>query len=278
MKLPAARLRSNHALHAERNIGCEQCHGAVQEIGLATREQLPRMRGCLVCHGMTGPGQGRAQGDCAVCHETGGDGKLVTDFPEGKLVPPRWLGGMEHSADFLTRHKRVAANDSKACGSCHAERFCTDCHDGKVRPRSVHPGDYLGMHPVEARLEPQRCTSCHQQQSFCATCHQRSGVTMTASPGAAKAKGRFHPPRELWSDAPRTRQHHAWEAQRNLNACVLCHTERDCASCHASRAAGGMGMNPHPAGFASRCATALRKNARPCLVCHEPRALKDLCR
>ena len=49
--------------------------------------------------------------------------------------------------------------------------------------------------------------------------------------------------------------------------------------CHASarvgaRGAGsgvgfGQGVNPHPPGFRSRCGTALRKNARPCLVCHE---------
>jgi len=31
-----------------------------------------------------------------------------------------------------------------------------------------------------------------------------------------------------------------------------------------------MGVNPHPAGFATRCAPALARNARPCLVCHEP--------
>ena len=57
---------------------------------------------------------------------------------------------------------------------------------------------------------------------------------------------------------------------RNLNACVSCHTERDCATCHATKGiAGGKGVNPHPAGFTGEVRLALRRNPRPCLVCHQ---------
>jgi hypothetical protein len=93
-------------------------------------------------------------------------------------------------------------------------------------------------------------------------------------------RGRFHPPPRVWTNGPVVGQHHGVEAQRNLDACVSCHSERDCVSCHATPSAGGTGwvgrngdlrgLNPHPPGFSSRCATALRKNARPCLVCHHP--------
>lgn len=278
MEVPTAHLKSNHKVHADRNIGCEACHGAVQEVELATREQLPRMKGCFGCHAMNGPGRGKAKNDCTSCHDTVPSGQMQVAFKEGKLLPPRWMGNMEHTADFLDRHKRVAADNAQACGSCHKEDFCTDCHDGRVRPRSVHPNDYISMHPVEARLDNPRCTTCHQEQQFCMPCHQRSGVTMTGSPGNMKKQGRFHPPPSVWSEPPRTRQHHAWEAQRNLNACVACHTERDCASCHASNAMGGRGFNPHPAGFASKCASAMRKNPRPCQVCHSPGELTAICR
>jgi hypothetical protein len=65
---------------------------------------------------------------------------------------------------------------------------------------------------------------------------------------------------------------------RNLNACVACHTERDCTVCHATQAAGGRGFNPHPPDFASRCKSAASKNPRPCLVCHEGANPRDLCR
>lgn len=269
MVWPVAHMKSNHKAHADRNIKCESCHGAVQELELATEEQLGRMRGCFGCHAMPGAAAGTAKSDCEVCHVTTLDGRIEANFKEGKLLPPRWQGNLQHTPDFIDRHKRVAAENSQACSSCHKEDFCTDCHDGRVRPRNVHANDYISMHPIEARLDNPRCASCHQEQQFCLPCHQRSGVTQTASPGNAKGQGRFHPAPAVWSELPRTRQHHAWEAQRNINACVSCHTERDCAVCHGTFAAGGRGFNPHPPGFASKCGHVLSKNPRPCLVCHE---------
>ena len=275
---PVANMTSNHKVHAERNIGCESCHGAVQEVELATREQLPRMKGCFGCHAMSGPGKGNARSDCETCHVKVPAGQIQVSFTAGKLLPPRWMGNLEHTADFIERHKRVAADNSQACSSCHREDFCTDCHDGRVRPRNVHANDYLSLHAVEARLDSPHCASCHQQQQFCLPCHQRAGVTMSGSQGELAHQGRFHPPRSVWSELPRTRQHHAWEAERNLSACVSCHTERDCAVCHASQSAGGRGFNPHPASFQSKCAAAARKNPRPCLVCHEGQSPGSLCK
>lgn len=272
LELPTAHLKSNHKLHADRNINCEQCHGAVQDVELATREQLPRMKGCFQCHAMAGPARGSASNDCLTCHtkDPQSPGAMQASFKEGKLMPPRWMGNLQHTADFIDRHRKVAADNSKACGSCHQETFCTDCHDGRVRPRNVHPNDYISLHPIEARLDNPRCVSCHQEQQFCLPCHQRAGVTMTGSPGNQRGQGRFHPPARVWSNLPKTRDHHAWEAQRNIQACVSCHTERDCASCHSTNAVGGGNFNPHPAGFASKCASAMRKNDRACLVCHDP--------
>jgi hypothetical protein len=123
-----------------------------------------------------------------------------------------------------------------------------------------------------------RCNSCHRAQSFCIECHQRSGVTLSGPHRNIRNRGRFHPPKSVWTDGPRSRRHHAWEAQRNLSACVGCHTERDCATCHATTEVGGRGsglttgkvVNPHPPGFLRRCRRALAQNARPCLVCHQP--------
>jgi hypothetical protein len=112
------------------------------------------------------------------------------------------------------------------------------------------------------------------------SCHQRAGVAASGPFQNFAERGRFHPPPEVWSSGPRSSRHHAWEAERNLNACISCHTERDCVACHATRGVGGpggglaagslRGGDPHPAGFRSRCARALRQNARPCLVCHDP--------
>lgn len=281
--VPQPNLVFNHQKHAARNIGCGQCHGAVQELELATRDQLPRMRGCLGCHQHPDPAaRGPAKSDCTTCHLTARpsdpkSGRLKVMFPSGALSPPRWLHNAAHTADWIERHKLVAANDSQFCANCHKEEMCADCHDGRVRPRNIHPNDYLNMHAIESRMAAQRCQSCHHEQSFCLGCHQRVGVSMSGPP-AARASGRFHPDKSVWSDAPRKAGHHAQEAQRNLNACVSCHVERDCVACHGS-AGIGAGFNPHRAGFVSGCATQMRRNPRPCFVCHEPgAAVLNMCR
>ena len=84
-----------------------------------------------------------------------------------------------------------------------------------------------------------------------------------------EAKRAVYALEDLWSDAPRQPGHHSFEAERNLNACVSCHIERDCVVCHGGQGIGA-GFNPHHAGFAAGCATQMRRNPRPCFVCHEP--------
>ena len=271
-EIPRANMVFNHKKHVARNINCQQCHGDVQEIELATRDQMPRMRGCFNCHQHPdAAARGEAKAACETCHVKGGakeGGRIRTAFPSGTMQPPRWLHNAQHTPDFVQRHKYVAANDSQFCGTCHKEEFCTGCHDGRVRPRNIHPSDYLNMHAVEGRLATQKCTSCHREQSFCLGCHQRVGVSMS---GPVKEAGRFHPPKAEWSDPPRRPGHHSFEANRNLNACVSCHIERDCVICHGGQGIGG-GFNPHSGSFAGGCATQFRRNPRPCYVCHEPGA------
>ncbi len=270
MVIPSPNLRFDHKKHLDRNIGCQQCHGRVEELELATREQLPRMAGCFSCHAMPGPSQGAAKGDCKTCHLTEVTGKMVQTFATGELLPPDWLHLAGHTPDWIERHKTIAANDSGFCSNCHKEEQCAECHDGRVRERRVHPNDWISMHETAAKLDNPRCTSCHQQTSFCGDCHRRVGVARDGPTLNRPTSARFHPPREEWTTGPRGANHHAWEAQRNLNACVSCHSERDCATCHASRGlAGGQGVNPHPTNFAAKCAVAWSKNPRPCLVCHQ---------
>ncbi len=274
--LPRANMIFDHKKHADKNINCRQCHGEVQELELATRDQLPRMRGCFGCHQYPdAAARGKAKGNCETCHLAGNGqigGKMKIAFPSGTLLPPRWMHNAAHGPDFIQRHKMVAANDSQFCANCHKEDFCTSCHDGRVRPRNIHPNDYISMHPVEARLAMQKCQSCHREQSFCLQCHQRLGITMSG-PSDARNAGRFHPPKSIWSDPPRNPGHHSQEAKRNLNACVSCHVERDCVACHGGQGIGG-GFNPHQGGFVAGCQTQFSRNPRPCFVCHDPQDAK----
>ena len=287
VEIPCANLNFTHKKHIAKNIPCTQCHGAIEQLELATRDQLPRMSGCLTCHqGTDSAKAGTAKSACVTCHikdlgegpaqvkaerplEMGG--RMRTVFATGVLKPPQWFHASEHTPDWIMRHKEVAAEDSGFCANCHKEEYCTECHDGRVRPRQIHPADYISMHPIEARMATERCTSCHQEQSFCLTCHQRLGITMSGPTTPSAGAGRFHPPKTIWSDAPRQPGHHAFEAERNLNACVSCHTEHDCVACHGGQGIGG-GFDPHGAGFVANCGRQYRRNPRPCLVCHEPGA------
>ncbi len=209
-QIPRPNLIFDHQKHAVRNINCQQCHGDVQELELATRDQMPRMRGCFGCHQQTeSAARGEAKSACETCHVKGGGtegNRLKTVFATGTMNPPRWMHNAQHAPDFIQRHKYVAANDSQFCSNCHKEDFCVACHDGRVRPRSIHPSDYVNMHAVEGRLATQKCTSCHREQSFCLGCHQRLGVSMSG-PASVREPGRFHPPKAEWSDAPRRPGH-----------------------------------------------------------------------
>ena len=278
--IPKPNLKFDHAAHLNRNIQCQSCHGNVENVELATRDQLPRMRGCFGCHQLPVPARGEARAECSTCHLSTRGSLLKTDFDSGALLPPRWLHNAGHDALWIERHKFVAGADSQFCSNCHTESYCVECHDGRVRNRKVHPNDWISMHPIAARQDNPSCASCHRQQTFCIGCHQRAGVTMSGPYAAFAGRGSFHPPKAVWTDPPRTQAHHAWEAERNINACVSCHVERDCAMCHATAGVGGrgagsggivgQGVNPHPTGFRGRCRGALRRNARPCLVCHDP--------
>ncbi|MBM4358256.1 MAG: cytochrome c family protein, partial [Deltaproteobacteria bacterium] len=210
-----------------------------------------------------------ARGACVNCHLTEPSGRLLTTFSTGELQPPAWLHGAAHTADWIERHKGVAGANSELCATCHSNNFCTDCHDGRVRPRDVHPNDWISMHPQAARQDNPRCTSCHQQTTFCADCHRRVGVARDSASENRMAGRRFHPTPDVWTQAPRSPLHHSWEAERNINACVACHSERDCATCHATKGVrGGGGVNPHPPAFVGECRNAFQRNPRPCLVCH----------
>lgn len=260
--IPPAHLHFSHQLHDRAGVRCDDCHRSVRSGSLATRFDIPTMRECTSCHQARG-----ASTRCASCHLTEPDGVLRTRFDEGWLNPPSWMNGLRHDADFWVNHRTIAATGGEQCASCHRERECVECHDGRVRDRRTHPNDYLSFHAVEARMASDRCTSCHREQSFCATCHLRAGVAMSSAP-ASRGGGRFHRPFEQWSGPIVSSAHHAMEARRSLNACVSCHAERDCVQCHSVRALGGAGANPHPPGFVAQCGAMLAASSRGCAQCH----------
>lgn len=273
---PTARLRFSHRTHVEgASMRCRTCHEGVERADVADRRHLPTMRQCFECHGPEGfSAEASAPGRCPTCHLARPDGTLRTRFAEGTMNPPAWLFDMRHDHEWLVRHRWVAADQGGACASCHQESDCADCHDGRVRPRRVHPGDYLTTHVAQARRDQPRCQSCHQVSRFCTECHTRLGLARIAAPDV-RASAPYHPPAAVWTEGPNL---HALEAQRAMNACVSCHAEQDCVQCHGAMGIGA-GVSPHPVGFADRCRAQLDRNARACATCHgDLDALRRRCR
>jgi hypothetical protein len=266
--MPAPHLRFSHAAHVSRGQTCESCHVGIGDAELGTRAQLPTMRDCFTCHApdglaLEGHESPVAPFTCAGCHVSTPAGMLRTQFAEGEMVPPRWLAGMAHDHEWLVRHRWVAADQGPLCASCHRESECVDCHDGRVRPTRVHPGDYLSTHPVMARRDEPHCTSCHTTQQFCTECHARLGLSPISAPDV-RTPIRYHPPSAVWSRGPNL---HGLEARRSMQSCTSCHAEDDCVTCHGASGIG-VGVSPHPPGFAASCRAAMETNAHACATCH----------
>lgn len=251
-EIPPSRLVFSHAQHVEQ--GCESCHSRVALRRLATADDLPHMQTCLTCH--------REQGEstrCSTCHLIEPDARLRTHFGAERLQPAPWMWGAQHGPDWVDEHEQIAPQRLRLCENCHQQHECIACHDGNVRPREVHPGDWMTAHAIEARGGELRCRSCHRGQSFCRTCHLRAGVSRRSPLGRIEGTDHVvhHEPNWASSATPT----HGPQARRALQTCVSCHVGQDCVTCHIS-------VNPHGPGFRQRCRSLVRAGSRACITCH----------
>ena len=267
VEFPAPNLIFDHQIHVAKKVDCAVCHGTMRDVGLATRTQLPKMETCLYCH------DGKhADASCKSCHPADPSGRLQQVFASGALRPAQGNPfGIDHGPRYEFTHGTRATLDRGLCLECHAESQCQSCHDALQKPISVHPNDFITLHPVQARMELQRCESCHRQQSFCASCHERVGVGQSANPTLRPVNVRVHPDYENFVNNASSPQHHGIQASRDIKQCISCHREESCMACHATQGVIGSSRqaNPHPAGFAQSCKKLASKNDRPCLKCHQ---------
>jgi len=268
--LPAPNLHFNHKVHVDRKVDCGVCHGPMNSVGLATRNQLPKMETCLKCHdGQT------ADASCKTCHLKGVSGRIQLTFVSGLLRPQQGNPqGMDHGPRFEFNHANRAALNRQTCMECHADSECQQCHDGMQKPLSVHPNDFITLHPVQARMDVTRCQSCHRMQSFCASCHERTGVGLDAAQAFRPQNVRVHPDYNAFVNVLGP-QHHGIQASRDIQQCISCHREETCLACHSNSDRFGVlnDINPHPAGLKVACKALAAKNDRACLKCHSEQTL-----
>lgn len=235
-----AALDHSQAMLAERfppeNRGCEACHGPGMSHSIGKREQilgwdeleLPQRQAiCLKCHDdliatelwpetihaeMLGCGDchevhreteqdwllKRPQDEtCADCHDLAGE-------IEAGRHHPLFDGGLtcEMCHDFH--------------GSSHGEllnapmkELCAECHDEVPKPESHARENFKLNHGDVAKADPERCTTCHDEQADCLKCH--------AAP--------FPHPENFALE-------HTAPAQEHPETCLNCHQNEDCLICH----------------------------------------------
>ena len=158
-----------------------------------------------------------------------------------------------HPVGFARAHGAVAASGALQCASCHAQRYCADCHAGERVTRRYHAANFVSTHAPQAYRRETDCSSCHSTEAFCRDCHRQTGL-------AAKSNVRstvFHNAQPLWLIQ------HGRAARQDLKSCTTCHQQTYCMQCHSDL---GSRINPHGPGFDAARMSA--KNPQLCLTCH----------
>ena len=245
---------------------------------------------------------------CTTCHKEGS----ATIVPERKVceechadktfIETVEMPGLQtHGSTWSLSHSVLARQSYRSsgggqfdCERCHEQQYCMECH--AVGPAdemgaftnkmvNVHRSDFAVSHPIAARTEPQRCTTCHGSQ-FCLDCHSafapedlaivshRKGWSNLLAGPSGEAHATYadsqctlcHPdsvlPSHEWSGS------HAREARKNLATCQACHPDGDiCLRCHS--AVTGLRINPHPGDWDKISGRLQRASGgKTCRKCH----------
>lgn len=225
----------NHALHAQRELLCADCHD-LKETG---DPKIPAAETCFECH----------EADLAKENERVRAYFDAVRRPDGSFVFPR----LAYASDLVMDHAAHARKEI-ACAACHGEPAetafvrppllamkdaCMDCHaragasnDCATCHREIrrenepkdHDATFLRRHgklvPEGWREGPRSlCALCHEQPRSCDACHAETRPSSHAAGGF-----RFHHGRGATD---------ALDAPFAETSCALCHAETSCARCHA---------------------------------------------
>jgi len=193
------------------------------------RESIGPASQCKSCHTLS---------FCADCHK-GGD--LNPDFSRKavrtEIVPDT------HTARFRVVHPLKATGAQiDECFTCHAEEFCSDCHDRTQRDRLKilsHRESWTKIEagaggPLHQTFTPGQCGDCH--------------------PGGALSSSD-------WSTG------HANEARKTLKSCQSCHPDGNvCLDCHSAKT--GLMVSPHPRNWGKVKSKFRKESPEICAKCH----------
>ena len=257
---PKTNLIFNHESHLkDQKLKCEDCHKGIGEVAYAedASQPVPPMETCYSCHNQNTA----APSACSNCH-----------ISTANLKPQS-----HKSSSFISNHKFAARSFNANCVMCHDNTSCQECHDGEQMisnkntwkdlyqpygPSSftdgpkqqkltrVHSLDYEYTHGMDAKGKTAECTSCHQINTFCVTCHQSQGNFPS---GGIEPLSHLKPS-FMTIGVGSGGGDHARLARRDIESCAACHDVQGadpvCIQCHLD-SDGIQGTNPrtHPANY-----------------------------
>jgi hypothetical protein len=251
----AARAGTARCATCHARSSCETCH--TRDGALATISQLPGARegGArgVQLRRVTAPAAPAAPASPAMQPAAGGAAFRVASSPRAQQPDTTTHKVLVHPPGFVRSHGALAASGGSQCASCHAQRFCTDCHIGGNAGRRYHAQNFVSVHPAKAYGRDTECSSCHNTATFCRSCHQQVGL-------AAKSGVRstvYHNAQPFWL------LEHGRAARQDLTNCTTCHQQTYCMQCHSDV---GSRINPHGPDF--NAAAMAKRNSLICLACH----------
>lgn len=195
---------------------CNDCHGAllaegVKQVQPMTRRDRIAIRNRAHTSGM----------DCTACHR---------DMDAG--TPPA-----DHRENWWKRHGVLGSQDDRACGVCHQDESCRECHQ-TTAPDSHNNLWRLKTHGLQAAADRSRCQVCHEQDS-CTACHSQA----------------------------RPQSHNAAWSKTHCNQChPNSQAGAGCSLCHEDGLDGH--PNPHAANWKNKHCDSCHEDASQCKACH----------
>lgn len=263
----------------------------------------PRCLSCTSCHqGSTAESAWSAPTprNCAGCHTdeaqvfASATRPPKTPLPDGKRIAfdhDLHLGMKELKGQCVKCHAGAVGQEGGAplfpsmntCLGCHQhqqqfeQNQCTNCHKPNelraLEPKSFFPHDaaWAKRHGAIARVNGERCATCHAQTS-CDSCHDS---TKPLGPAARNPDALERTLVHRFDFLSR----HAIESSSQPGSCMTCHVRTECDACHTVRGVSGSvrgGTSPHPLGWASGLGMATnlhgpaaRRDIASCAACHD---------
>jgi hypothetical protein len=250
----------DHSFHLDKQkLTCDYCHKGISDVNYAFQaaQPYPPMETCYSCHNDGAV----ASSNCEGCHISTADLKPIS----------------HRSSGFIRTHKFTSREMNANCVMCHNEtnNSCETCHtattqvsennsrSGNYSPDNfsdgarmqkltrVHELNYRFVHGVDARTKKMDCSSCHDIESFCGSCHQSK--TGEYGMGGIIPTTHFRPNFVTFGGSSALNEHGTF-ARRDIEECASCHDTQGgdpvCLTCHLDPD-GVRGTNPktHQTGF-----------------------------